>query len=241
MKIVIPMAGRGQRFLDAGYVVPKPLITIRGYPMVWWAVRSLPVVPPADMIFIVRADHVREHSIDIKLKELFSPEIAIVPQYTQSQGQADTVLLARQEIRNASHLVIYNCDTYAPRAGEVLQQGIEAYPQVDGFVVVFNSSEPNLSFVRTAADGHIVEVAEKRAISCDATIGLYHFRTGEDFIWAADKMISENDRVRDEFYVLPVYRYLIERGKKFRKLTVEDVHILGTPQLMKSFGEQGHA
>ena len=178
MKNVIAMAGRGQRFVDAGYPVPKPFIEVDGHPLVWWAVRSLPVVPPHDLIFVVRVDHVREYEIDARLRKLFSRDIVIVQQNGPAQGQAHSVLLAREEIDNDSPLIIYNCDTFAPGVGSLLQEAAEQHPETDGFIPVFCSQAPNLSYVRTDGGEVVKEVAEKRVISAYATIGLYHYREG---------------------------------------------------------------
>lgn len=92
MNIVIPMAGRGRRFAEAGYSEPKPLIAIEGHPMVWWAVQGLPSVPPEQMIFIVSKEHVTQHAIDEKLRHIFSSHVRVVVQTAESSGQASTVL-----------------------------------------------------------------------------------------------------------------------------------------------------
>ncbi len=236
MKNVIAMAGRGHRFGAAGYSLPKPLIDVCGAPMVCWAVRSLPSVPPQDLIFVISAQHAVEFHLAAVLRELFSPEITVVLQQDSPHGQAVSVLLARSMIDTDEPLIIYNCDTYAPGIGAQLQNAAQLHPSVDGFIPVFKSQADNLSYIRTDNEGMVVEVAEKRVISCDATIGLYHFARGADFVWAADRMIAAGERVNNEFYVLPVYRYLMEeRERSFRKLSVNQIHVLGTPEELEAF------
>lgn len=235
LKVVIPMAGRGQRFVEEGYLLPKPLIDVCGQPMVWWAMQSLPWVPPENMIFIVSEDHIRSHQIDDRLKEIFSSDVCIFSQEGLPQGQADTVLRAKVRIDDETPLIIFNCDTYVADARRLMEEALIRHPDVDGFIPVFNSEDTGLSYVKVGSDGNIVEVAEKKVISFHATIGMYHFRKGKDFVWAACKMIAENHRVNDEFYVLPVYEYLVAAGLKYRMLEVPAVHVLGTPQGMKDF------
>lgn len=235
MKIVIAMAGYGSRFAVQGYEQPKPIIDVKGKPMVWWALKSLPKVPLCDLIFIVNEKHVLEYKIDKILESTFGKGIKIIVQKEQISGQATTVLLAYQEIDNDLPLIIFNCDTYAPNASGELINAINKYPDCDGFIPVFNSAESNLSYVKSESNGIIVEVAEKKVISSDATIGLYYFKKGSDFVWAANEMINKCEKVNNEFYVMPLYQYLIDVGKKIRKLFVEPIYVLGTPSELGNF------
>ncbi len=235
MKLVIPMSGYGSRFSVEGYKLPKPLIDVKGKPMVWWALKSLPEVPASDLIFIVNEKHIKENDIDKVLKETFGYSIKIIIENTEPTGQATTVLLAHMEINNDNPLVIYNCDTYAPTAKTRLLNAIQKFPECDGFVPVFNSSAPNLSYVKTDASGIVTEVAEKRVISSDATIGLYHFKKGSDFVDAATEMKKKEIKVNNEYYVLPAYQFLINKGKKIMKLAIDQIHVLGTPIELNEF------
>ncbi len=203
--------------------------------MVWWALASLPKVAPKDLIFIVNSKHVEEYEIDKVLQENFHSDIIIIVQDELPTGQATTVLLARQEINNSQHLIIYNCDTYAPTTAHLLLKAIELYPDCDGFVPVFSSSALNLSYVKVDNSDIIKDVAEKKVISKNATIGLYHFKKGSDFIWAVEKMIENNFKVNGEYYVLPTYQYLIDAGKIFKKISVDEIHVLGTPDELNHF------
>lgn len=229
MNIVIPMAGKGRRFSESGYPEPKPLIQVKGKPMVWWAVQGLPQVPPERTIFIVHADHVRSFRIDSRLREIFSPEIRVLVQETPPAGQAATVLVAREEIDTAEPLLIHNCDTYAPAIAEELDRIVAEEPQIDGVIPVFPSSEADLSYVEIGRDGYATRVAEKEVISEHATVGTYHFSRGSDFVRAAEDMLKEGRRIRGEYYVLPAYQYLIDRGQRIRIAPLKTVHVLGTP------------
>ena len=66
---IIPMAGNGQRFIDAGYSTPKPLIKVKGQYMFKKAVDSLPT--PDHWIFICQDKHIKESGIDIIIKNYF--------------------------------------------------------------------------------------------------------------------------------------------------------------------------
>lgn len=237
MNIVIPMAGIGKRFKDVGYELPKPIIKVNGYPMIWWAIKSLPSIIPEQTFFIVRDDHIKDYGIDERLRNIFSSQINIIPQSKKPEGQADTVLLVKNQINNGIPLIIYNCDTYVKGLPHLLQQATHDFPDTDGFIPTFKSNDPGLSYVKVNTAGYITEVAEKVPISIHGTIGLYHFANGKDFVYAAEKMIKDDFRVNGEFYVLPTYQYLINQGRKYRKidLSSKEVHILGTPEDLNNF------
>ncbi|MCB9354242.1 MAG: glycosyltransferase family 2 protein [Lewinellaceae bacterium] len=235
MNIVIPMAGYGKRFSVQGYKLPKPIIDVKGKPMVWWALESIPKVEPDNLIFIVNQNHVLEFNIDEILKKTFSPQIEIIIQKVPPMGQATTVLLAKEKINTDEPLIIYNCDTYAPTAPIELSRAIGNHTECDGFIPVFKSNASNLSYVRTENSDIVVEVAEKKVISNDATMGLYYFKKGKDFVWAAEKMIEYGITVNGEYYVMPAYQYLIDAGQVIRKLQLTEIHVLGTPNELKEF------
>ena len=89
--------------------------------------------------------------------------------------------------------------------------------------------------MRTENSDIVVEVAEKKVISNDATMGLYYFKKGKDFVWAAEKMIEYGITVNGEYYVMPAYQYLIDAGQVIRKLQLTEIHVLGTPNELKEF------
>jgi NDP-sugar pyrophosphorylase family protein len=229
------MAGMGGRFRAAGIEVPKPLIEVRGRPMVWWAVEGLPRVPPESLVFIVREEHIRNFAIDARLRALFSPHIRVIAQERSPAGQAVSVLAAEHDIAGEEPLLIHNCDTHVPGVGRDLNAVLREHPEADGWIPIFGSCDPELSYVETDSSGLAIRVAEKEVISDRATIGTYYFARGDDFVWAAHRMISEGRKVRGEFYVLPCYQYLIARGMKIRTFKIDPVYILGTPEGVTEF------
>ena len=83
----------------------------------------------------------------------------------------------------------------------------------------------------------MVEVAEKRAISNLATVGIYFFRTGKLFVDGALEMIKRDERINNEFYTCPIYNYLIKKCKKIGVFEVdcESMHGIGTPNDLKEY------
>jgi len=102
----------------------------------------------------------------------------------------------------------------------------------DAGILVFRDTNPKWSFARTNAEGVVVEVAEKRAISDLATVGIYYYRRAGDFIRFARQMIAKDIRVNGEFYVCPVFNEMIEAGLRVLvyEINASQMHGLGTPE-----------
>jgi len=93
MNIVIPMAGRGSRFANAGYDMPKPLIDIYGHPMVEYVIRNVTPREAHRFIFICQEEHLEKFGLAERL-EAIAPGCVIIPINYITEGAACTVLLA---------------------------------------------------------------------------------------------------------------------------------------------------
>ena len=231
------MAGRGQRFVDAGYTVPKPMIPVLGRPMYAWAVESLPLALASRLVFVCLAEHLAGCGLAEDIGERYAryrPEIQAVPEVTG--GQLCTVLAARERFDEARPLLIYNADTWCRTR---LAERLPALPpEVDGLLGVFEAPGDHWSFARTDATGRVVETAEKRRISPWASTGLYHFTRTSDFLRHADAMLAEGDTTRGEYYVAPLYNRLLAEGANLRLDLAEEVRVLGTPAELATFIHQ---
>lgn len=233
MTIVMPMAGRGSRFSAAGVPVPKPLIPVRGEPMYAWAMKSLPLDLARRIVFICQEEHLRA-GLAADIEQRFGGfDVVIVPLESVTEGQACTVLLARDHMVPGEPLLIYNADTYCRTdLASVLPQ---LPPDVDGLIGVFEAPGDKWSFARCDARGRVVETAEKRRISELATTGLYYFRRSEDFLSYAGAMIAADERQNGEFYVAPVYNRMIAAGRVIVVDRALEVWVLGTPEDLDHF------
>jgi dTDP-glucose pyrophosphorylase len=236
--VVIPMAGHGQRFVDAGFTVPKPLIDVRGRPMYSWAVSSIPPALIGRLVFVCLAEHLDAFPLadDIRSRyEAFEPVIVGLDHVTE--GQACTVLEAREHLDPDLPLVIYNADTWC--ATDLDRHLAAAGAAVDGVIGVFEAPGDHWSFARVDERGRVVETAEKRRISPWATTGLYHFARASDFVHHTDEMVAAGERTNGEFYVAPVYNRLIRAGATIVTDVAREVWALGTPAELAVF-ERDH-
>jgi len=238
LNIVIPMAGRGSRFANAGFQTPKPLIPVGGRPMIQWVIENVRPARPHRFIFLCLAEHLESYpEVPQELARL-APGCEIIPVAGVTEGAACTVLLAEQFIDSPEPLMIANSD-------QIVDLPIDDYlaagdpPEVTGLMMTFWSDHPKWSFCRLREDGSVTEVVEKQVVSNEATVGIYNFRQGEAFVRAAKKMIAAELRVNNEFYVAPCYNQLIaEGGRVITARTGREYHGmygLGIPEDLSYF------
>lgn len=237
LDIVVPMAGLGSRFSQRGFALPKPLIPILGVPMIRLVIENVRPARPHRFIFICQRAHVADHGVAEKL-ESWAPGCKVIQLDGLTEGAACTVLTAREMISSEAPLMIVNSDQYIEcPIDDYLAIGDD--PDVDGLIMTMSADDPKWSFVGFNGSGQVDRVVEKQVISNEATVGIYNFRRGRDFIEGADEMIRRDLKVNKEFYVAPVYNLLIERGYrvKIHNIGRERVgmHGLGTPEDLEKF------
>ncbi|VTU00940.1 glycosyl transferase family 2 : Nucleotidyl transferase OS=Methylobacterium mesophilicum SR1.6/6 GN=MmSR116_3234 PE=4 SV=1: NTP_transferase [Gemmataceae bacterium] len=237
LNIVMPMAGRGKRFADAGFTTPKPLIPVHGRPMTEAVIANLRPARPHRFIFLILREHAAAFGFDAHLRS-WAPGSEIVFVDRVTEGAACTVLLARHLIDTADPLMIANCDQWVDASIDDYLATMDR-DAADGLIMTMWADDPKWSFVRFDAAGRVVEVVEKKVVSNEATVGVYNFRRGSDFVRAADAMIAADLRVNGEFYVAPAYNPLIAEGQKLVVYNVgkEDAGMygLGIPADLERF------
>lgn len=232
LNIVIPMAGAGSRFAKAGFKDPKPLILVNGQPMFEVVINNLRPLEPHQFIFICQDSHIEKYDLEKKIKDIDRGAI-VVGVSKLTAGAAETVLLAKEIIDTSDPLMIANCDQFIKY--DINQYLEDFYTSgVDGFLMTMRANDNRWSFVGVNSDGLVVEVREKEVISNEATVGIYNFRLGSDFVRSAMKMIDQNIRHKNEFYIAPVYNELIACRKRVRVHNIgalgENMFGLGTPE-----------
>jgi beta-phosphoglucomutase-like phosphatase (HAD superfamily)/dTDP-glucose pyrophosphorylase len=233
MNVLIPMAGAGSRFQQAGYTFPKPLIDIHGKPMIQTVVENLNI--DATFTYVVQREHREKYNLDTLLN-LITPNCNIVEVSGVTEGAACTTLLAKEFINNDQPLLMANSDQFVEwDSSEFMYKMIEY--NVDGGIVTFRATHPKWSFAKIDTHGYVTEVAEKNPISDIATVGIYYWRHGSDYVKYAEQMIEKNIRVNNEFYVCPVFNEAIGDGKRIKTFDVPNMWGLGTPEDLNYFLE----
>jgi beta-phosphoglucomutase-like phosphatase (HAD superfamily)/dTDP-glucose pyrophosphorylase len=233
MNVLIPMAGAGSRFASAGYTFPKPLIEVDGKPMIQVVVENLNI--EANYTFIVQKEHYEKYSLQYLLN-LIAPNCNIVQVDGLTEGAACTTLLAKEFINNDAPLVMANSDQFIEWNSNECLYAFNA-DGIDGGIVTFKSTHPKWSYAKIGEDGFVSEVAEKKPISDNATVGIYYWNKGSDYVKYTEQMIEKNIRVNNEFYVCPVFNEAIADGKKIRVKEIEKMWGIGTPEDLNYFLE----
>jgi beta-phosphoglucomutase-like phosphatase (HAD superfamily)/dTDP-glucose pyrophosphorylase len=233
MNVLIPMAGNGSRFAQAGYTFPKPLIEVHGKPMIQVVVENLAV--EANHIFVVQKLHREKYNLDSMLS-LICPGCKIVEVDSVTEGAACTVLLAKELIDNDEPLVIANSDQFIEwNSLDFFYKMSEQ--NLDAGIVSFKATHPKWSYAKVDDNGFVTKVAEKNPISDIATVGVYYWKKGRDFVKYAESMISKDIRVNNEFYVCPVFNEALLDGLKIKTFDVPKMWGIGTPEDLNYFLE----
>jgi beta-phosphoglucomutase-like phosphatase (HAD superfamily)/dTDP-glucose pyrophosphorylase len=233
INVVIPAAGQGKRFSEAGYQHPKPLIDVDGKPMIELVLDNFYHVGRA--IFVLQKKHIDQYCADAVVKHL-APGSEVVHVDGLTEGAVCTVLRARDLINNSNELVIANSDQFVDMDVMDFVRRMRRR-NADAGILTFADDDPKWSYARCDESGRVVEVAEKVVISNQATVGIYYYRRGSDFVRYAEQMIRKNIRVNNEFYVCPVFNEFIGDGKSIYTFEIgrDRMHGLGTPEDLERF------
>ena len=238
--VIIPASGDGTRFVAAGYKICKPLIEVNGIPMLANVVKNLKsTLFDLHYHIILRKSHIENFKDDFDnlIKELASEKLNFIEIEKLTEGAACTVLFARNAlstnpiiVANSDQLVEFEIDTLIKDA---------MLRNLDGSILTFIDEDKNTkwSYVKTNSDNLVVEVAEKNPISNQATVGIYYFANGLEFVDSAVEMIIANKRHNNEFYLCPVYNEYIIKNKKVGiiKINKNQMHCLGTPEDLNNY------
>jgi beta-phosphoglucomutase-like phosphatase (HAD superfamily)/dTDP-glucose pyrophosphorylase len=231
LNVLIPMAGAGSRFATMGYTFPKPLIEVRGKPMIQVVVENLNI--EANYHFIVQKEHYEKYNLKYLLN-LIAPGCNIIQVDGMTEGAACTTLLAKEFINNGCSLLIANSDQFIEWNSNEIMYAFNN-DEIDAGMLTFKATHPKWSYAKIGKNGFVEEVAEKKVISDSATVGVYFWKHGSDYVKYAEQMIAKDVRVNNEFYVCPVFNEAIADKKKIRVKQIPRMWGIGTPEDLNSF------
>lgn len=229
LNIIIPMAGLGSRFSDAGFEVPKPLIEIDGKTLIQHSVESLGI--QGRFIFITREYDNPEHNSRLTeiLNDLAPGHVELRAKGKQF-GTSFSALLAKDYIDNEDELILTNCDQRLEWDPEDFLRMSRSHG-IDGSILVHPSSSHKHSYA-VVQNGLVTHLAEKNPISDNALVGLHYWKHGKDFVKSAESLIGDCIKDGRESYVSLTYNYLINDGKRIvsHSIPANQYIPLGTPR-----------
>lgn len=233
MKVILPMAGRGSRFAGSGYERPKPLILVNDIPMFVRSLDSIKGVAYTELIIVALEEHEEQYGISKYIKEFNLPNTKLLTIKDVTQGQLCTVMVGKDFIDTDEDILIISSDTivFSNIGKDVESKGKDC----KGLISVAEMPGDRWSFAAIDDTGRVTQVAEKQRISPYASTGLYYFSNGKEFVKIAEEMIKGNETTKGEFYVIPVYQKLIDKGEFVGISIAKAMWDLGTPQSLEEY------
>jgi dTDP-glucose pyrophosphorylase len=231
MNILIPAAGKGSRFIKS-HSVPKPCIKIENEYMLVKAAKTLGFA--GQYIFIIRENEYRDSLAKILYEEFPTCKIAVID--FDTEGAAETALVAESLIDNDDELIIANCDQIMNGGIWDVDLAIKQLRKYDAGLVTIESSDPKHSYAKVEYNV-VTEVQEKNVISDVALTGIHYWKQGREFVRSAKKMISKNLSANGEYYIAPTYNELILDNKKvgIHMISKEAINFVGTPNDLEMY------
>jgi len=242
--LILPMAGKGSRFFEDGYDVPKPLITVDDKPMV---IKAVDCLPESDKnIFICLNEHEKKYDLNTLLGNYYK-NTSILSLDSVTKGQACTCELGinKFDLNLENPILISACDNGVYYDTEKYKKLL--YDEnIDIIVWSFRNNQssktnPNAyAWLDVDDDGFVKNVSCKKFIYDDplkthAIIGTMFFRKGLYFIDGLKNNYNENIRTNGEFYVDDVLNQNIKSGLKVKVFEVKNYICWGTPNDYRTY------
>ena len=242
MQIIFPMVGLSSRFAKAGFEKPKYMLDIDGNTVFYHAINSFKrYFNEHEFLFIFRNIQTTEKFINDECQKLNLKNYKTICLDQPTDGQAETVYLGmkKADIYESEQILVFNIDTFRPNFE--LPKNLDL-ASIDGYLEVFQAEGEHWSFVLPESEGSnkVLRTTEKDRISSLCSSGLYYFRKAKDYFDTFEKIIKINDRTKNEFYIAPMYNYLIKQNKDIRyaRISRDEIIFCGTPDEYKAVKKQ---
>jgi hypothetical protein len=227
------MVGLSKRFLVAGFSLPKYMLYLDNLSLFNLSVSSFKdYFQSSKFIFVARDVYHTKKFIEAECSLLNLTNFEIVILDSLTKGQAESVYLAIQQssTQEEDEIFIFNIDSY------YLKFNIDT-KICDGYLDVFNGSGDHWSFAKTVSENsdRVIETIEKRRISDHCSTGLYYFKSANLFNQAYLQMYETKNSTDIEYFIAPLYNYLIEINGLvlINKIENHDIRFCGTPAELK--------
>lgn len=238
INVVIPMAGLGKRFSDAGYSLPKPLLPLGDKTMIEAVIDNLFCTPTGGynaeffFTFVINKTQVDPEEVFTAINKRLPYATCyktVVIDYLPD-GPAESALLGVETTDIQSPLIVTNCDQIIEDWNYNTFKNFCEVNDADGVLGTFHSSSPKNSYVKLSDSNEVIDVKEKEVISNIATNGFHWWKKGLYFIESVNQMKKNEDTVNGEYYVAPSFNYMIKGGMKVMPFAFNMHYPIGTPK-----------
>ena len=244
MRVIIPMAGLGSRFIAAGFQDIKPLIPVAGKPMIEWVCK---VFPGSEFTFICRSEHLESTPLNDVLKRI-SPQCDIVSVPGDKPGPVSTLLQAGERVVYSEPVIVSYCDYYMHWDFADFLSTVNAAPEVSAWLPCYTGFHPHLipeknlyASVQVNEDMKLLKIREKYSFTQDKTLslhspGVHYFKSGELLLEMCQALEAEGPRVGGELYASMLYQKLLDKSSDVRVYNrISKFCQWGTPEDLQEF------
>lgn len=231
MNILIPLAGR-----DPRYTTFKPFIPFQGKPLIQHVVEQHQLSSKDNLIFIVLKELEEQYNISKKLQNMFGNRIIIRVLPKETKGAPCSILEGASDLINSEESLLIELADVLRDLSDFHKEIHNVPKDIAGIIPV----EPNRlivdrpwGYVTVNNNGAMKQLIEKQNATHPgyATMGLYFFSKGKEFVQCAKQMIEQNSFVyNNNYFVGPVYNEYVQMKKKITLSHVRIKHILGSPE-----------
>ncbi len=238
MQIVIPMSGFGERFRQAGYDVPKPLIEIEGKPVIAHVAGMFP--GEDEFLFICNKDHLNNpaYRMEETLKR-YCPRGKVVGIDPHKLGPVHAVLQAADAIDQNGPIIVNYCDFTCYWNWERFKAFVKQC-RCDGAIPAYKGFHPhslggtNYAYMREE-NGWLLDIREKQPFTENrmeeyASSGTYYFATGQMMLEAMRAQVKQKLQTEGEYYVSITYKPLLAAGRKIAVYELQHFMQWGAPE-----------
>lgn len=229
--LIIPLAGRGSRYSNSGYSVPKPFIEVNDKCILYHAFQSVKDVHYEKLIFIALKEHEQTFGVNKLIEDQIVSDFELILLDDVTEGQLCTVLTASHYFQQNKSLLIAASDSYIESSIANDLKTTEA----DGIISVINLPGEQWSFAKSDENGRVVSVAEKTRISDHASTGIYYFKDSKRFEQHAQQLINQKETTKGEYYIIPLYNKLIAEEAQIELSHAKAMWDMGTPEAKEKF------
>jgi len=243
MKIVIPMSGMGKRFVDKGYIAPKPLLVVGGK-MIIEHIIDMFDRDEDEFVFIVNDKHIWENNIDKVVSGLVKKSIVMtIPPH--KLGPVYAVKAAYDNISDDEQVIVSYCDN--PYLWDYDHfRGFVRDKNLDGCILTHTRFHPHrlastrMAYLKLGPDGLLEEIKEKESYTDNhwgenGSTGTYYFRSGRIMKHYFDECMEKDVNYNGEYYVTLVYNLLVQDGLRVMKYDTTHAMVFGTPHEVEHF------
>tara|TARA_R110000787_G_scaffold39265_1_gene98571 strand:- start:296 stop:1120 length:825 start_codon:yes stop_codon:yes gene_type:complete len=237
MKVIIPMAGTGQRFVDRGYLDPKPLIKVNGKRIIEYI---LDIFSPDDEIIFICNSHHLDHTPIEAVLNYYCPTGKIIRMENHKKGPIYTVKAAYDYIEDGEPVIVSYCDNpYIWNREEFDKHVVEN--DLDGCILTHTGFHPHvlantkMAFLKMDENNHLAHIKEKECYTDDpmsehASTGTYYFKEGRFMKRCFDETMKRDINYNGEYYVTLAYNVLVETGHRIGYFDTDCAMVMGTPE-----------